>query len=45
MQKAEQFASNIATVNESIKYTDIDNDLEYEKWIASDFVDFYDLLP
>ena len=45
MQKAEQFANDIATINATIQYTGLDNNLEYDKWIATDTVDFYDLLP
>ena len=41
MQKAEQFANDIATINATIQYTGLDNNLEYDKWIASDNVDFY----
>ena len=41
MQKAEQYEDDIDALNASIKYTGLDSNLEYDKWIASDNVDFY----
>jgi hypothetical protein len=41
MQKAEQFEDDINAKNATIKYTGFDSNLEYEKWTASDNVDFY----
>ena len=40
MQKAEQYEDDINALNASIKYTGFDSNLEYEKWTASDIVDF-----
>lgn len=41
MQKAEQFEDDIEALNASIKYIDIDNKLEYDKWTSLDHIDFY----
>jgi hypothetical protein len=43
MKTAEQFIHDIDIINNAIKYTNIDNDLEYKKWIETDYVDFYGL--